>query len=1439
MTETKREASGLAPVDVPGADAPAGDGERLELRFSLCDVARRTDVRVLASSAHTVEELARSLSEHLGIRTSSSLWCRRRALELAPQLTLDAAEILWGDELLLSGDSLERMRVGDRPLLEMLVTGGPCAGQRFVLGEGTYSVGRGEDAAIQILDPSLSRRHLDLTVAGGGVTIVDLGSRNGTAVRGIALAKGEARQLHPTDEIELGRTLVRIEPISMRSAPELSVRAGRIAFNRPPRVAPGGTAFASRLSAPPGRGRKARIPLAAAVVPLLAGLLLFLFLRSPAMLAVAALSPVMALTTFLGDHRGGRRSFAKQAHDFQAELTRILDDLDRALEMEAEARRLQAPDATALRERLSTLAPSLWERRAEHPDFLGLRVGVADLPALSEVCFEPGGDVELRAHAETELVNRRRLPAVPLALDVRTAAIVGMAGARGSVEGLARWLVLQAAILHSPADLVVVAALGHDRAADWSWLKWLPHLRPQRIGLARSAVAVGRDDASDLLQALRGLRAPGQRRDQSGGEGTLPHVLVVVDEQLELDRALVSAAFAEAASRGISALWLGTTVRDLPGQATILLELDDRRSVLTATDAAAGTVEEDVSAEALDRGLAEEMARRLAPLRDVSEAAREGDIPQRVALLELIGLSPPTSDSIERRWLHWDGNLRVTVGACADGPITIDLRDEGPHALIAGTTGSGKSELLRTFVAAAAAAVPPHRLTFLLVDYKGGAAFAPCGALPHVLDTISDLDDHLAERALISLRAELTRRSSILAQWGAKDLQELERRAPDAAPPLLVIAVDEFAKLRDEVPQFVDGVVDIAQRGRSMGVHMVLAAQTLRNSFTGAMRANTNIRVALRVAEESESEDVIASPLAARIPSGSEHRGRAFVRTGKSELREFQTAYVSGLSETASRADIEIGQLDLTAPRAAPEWPSGDDDADSDLVRLAHAAGAARAGMQLPIPPPPWQPVLRERIAFEDLGELDLPAAVVAVGVVDRPHEQRQVPLLLDFPSNGNVVVFGAGNSGKSTALASTGVALSRAPAATDIAIYGIDAGGGALKALEAIPRCGAVVAVEDEERVQRLLHLLARRTERRDRASHSPGLTFLLIDDLESFSQQYNRPGTTAIYDQLLRIAAGGRSAGVHLMVSATRRAALPAALAAHFGQRLVLRMTTEDDMLALGVDARAVRGARLPPGRGFTHESHEFQLVECPPLSVGQLDARYAGAIPPAPIEVLATRVPRTSLPRAEGLRQVPIGLADLSREPAFVDLSEMHFLVVGPYRSGRSTTLETLALGLTAMPNLELHLLSPRRSPLRDCDIWTTAAIGSSDCAASVQSLLARVEAGQFDTASTVLFIDDAGEIAEAAVGAQLERLVRLGRDTGLRIVASVESGAARGLGAPWVRELRREGHGLLLQPDLLTDGDLLGTRLPRKLPAPLVAGRGFLVFGGVSELVQVAT
>jgi DNA segregation ATPase FtsK/SpoIIIE, S-DNA-T family len=1424
-----------------------GDGGRLELRITVSGRSLSQDVSVTGSESHTVDEMCEQAAQLLGHTDRQGLWCERRRRLLDPGMPLGQAGIRWGDSLVLVEPGHEPVQFDGASSVALVVTAGPCSGQRWELGHGSYRLGRAPSGDLVVADPSLSRHHLDVLVDEHGVSVADAGSANGTAMEGALLSPRSYRRMTERDELELGRTMIRMERIGGATAEQLTQRRGRLELNRPPRVNAPVEPFRVELEAPPDSARKARLPLAASLLPLAAGLLLFVLLKSPAMLAIAGLSPMMAIGSYVSERRTGNKSFERRSAEFRQRLADAVGQLDAAIVQEAAQRRALAPDAAELMARLRELSPSLWERRPKDRDFLRLRLGVADLSAHSQVVVKDGGEPGLRDHAQALLAERATVPSVPLTVDLAQTGVLGLAGSRAAVSGLARWLLLQAAILHSPGDLVILAALADESSEEWSWLKWLPHARPDRAGLQVSPATVGRLPAEQLLAEIRDLlgQRRGQARTLSGGS-TPTQLLVLIDEHTGVDRALVSAALAGAAEHGVAVVWLGGDRRNLPGQAGAIVEVREVPSVLSFTDVGSGAGSDDVSADALPSDIAHEVARLLAPLRDVGELAAGGDIPQRVGLLSLLGLLPPTAGLLEERWNGWQGELGATVGADAQGPFSFDLRDEGPHMLIAGTTGSGKSELLRTLVAAAAARMPPHRMSFLLIDYKGGAAFAPCAALPHVVDVVSDLDEHLAERALVSLNAELKRREQILAEHGAKDLLELARRRPEHAPPLLVIAVDEFAKLREEIPDFVDGVVDIAQRGRSLGVHMVLAAQTLRNAFTPAIRANTNLRVALRVADESESEDVISSPLAARIPSGERFRGRAFARTGHAELHEFQCAYISGRSSPGQLHELRLAPFELAAERPDEQSASGpaDSDADSDLTILAAAAQAAQARMGLPTPMPPWMAPLPPLLSMEALEKYDGGPGRAAIGLIDLPDAQRQDPLIVDLDACGHVAVFGGGNSGRTTALTSAALALARQATPEQLLIYGLDAASGALSSLTALPHCAGVAAAHDEERVERLFRELTRRLEAGAHSQGQPKLV-LMLDDLGAFAQRYDRPGLGSPYEQLQRVLSGGRAASVHVLLTAARRGALPAALAAHIGQRLVLRMASEEDMVAVGLDAKTIRGARLPAGRGFTQDNREFQIAVPTSGSAAMTLEQAASELwgserPPArEIELLPARVLRASLGAAERLECVPLGIADDDLKSATVDLTDMHLLVVGPYRSGRSTALATLAHGAReARQDAVLHLLAPRRSPLRELPIWDSIAASPQACAETTAALVAQLEAGESQERWMFVFVDDGGELGEAMVANQLERLVRVGRDGAVRVVAAVETGSARGLGLGWIRELRRDGHGLLLQPDLAADGDLLGVRLPRRVAAPWGPGRGFAVCRGAARLVQVA-
>ncbi|MFN7152022.1 MAG: FtsK/SpoIIIE domain-containing protein, partial [Microthrixaceae bacterium] len=473
-------------------------------------------------------------------------------------------------------------------------------------------------------------------------------------------------------------------------------------------------------------------------------------------------------------------------------------------------------------------------------------------------------------------------------------------------------------------------------------------------------------------------------------------------------------------------LWVGADASDVPAQLTRVLHVDGTSAVLADPGGATPRGEITVLDSAtLDE--VEPIARSLASIH-AARAPQDGrqDVPAAPVHLADVVAEPSLlvdADAVRARWARHSTGLSVPLAAtgndgAAPAVVSIDLVADGPHVLVAGTTGAGKSELLRTFLVSAALHHAPDRLHYLLIDYKGGAAFGALTTLPHTVGIITDLTPELARRALVSLRAEVRRREEVLA---AESLTDWSGAA-------LVVMVDEFATLANELPEFVDGLVDVAQRGRSLGVHLVLATQRPAGVVTDSIRANTTLRIALRVADEDDSRDVVESPVAASFPRDSP--GRAVLRVGPHRSVTAQVAWCGGPLQVQDPAVVHdlggtggVGGAGMaaTSTLAAPDATARTElDLAVDTIREA-ARGTTP-------PRRPWLDPLEDRVTWSDLrattGRSTTGAAGVAVGIVDRPESQDRGVLRAELARDGGVMVVGASGSGRSSTVAALARAL-------------------------------------------------------------------------------------------------------------------------------------------------------------------------------------------------------------------------------------------------------------------------------------------------------------------------------------------------------------------------------------------------------------------------------
>ncbi|MCW2715412.1 MAG: cell division FtsK/SpoIIIE [Frankiales bacterium] len=1468
----------------------------MELPLTLLapDTGARVDVLVDAENGTGLGEVAGALLDRVlpGGRDGHEGW--RVWVDGAPvpsQALLGAAPLVRGALLVVSGpqeDVPPTRRAGADTIapgreltggpVRLHVVGGPDAGAVHAMASALTALGRGEGVDLCLDDDQVSRLHCRLVDTPAGVRVHDTGSANGTTVDGDPVGE-EGTVLAPGALLRVGTSTLTVGTPPPLRAPLEPTGDGRLSFNRPPRLRSRHAPVQVVVPAPPKAPERPPVPLLAVLAPLVLGIVMWRVTGSTTFLLFTLLSPVLVVGGFITERRTGRRASRASRALWRAQREVAEQTLAAAVREDELGRRRDHPDAVEAIAAATGPGVRLWERRRSDDDLLDLRLGLADQAAR----VEAEGDLD-----EGDITAR----AVPVVVPLASAGVLGIAGPRHAGLGLARWVVAQSAVWHSPRDLSIVVLASPATAPDWEWAGPLPHCVPDDGQGCRALLGLS---AGQRAARVRELTALLEQRQRTAASRSTPvrRVLLVVDGARAL-RNLPGLAhlLAEGPAVGIHGVCVESDVRLLPEacSATAVLgtgaELEVRQPGQPGPTAAV--------ADLLSEPRARLVARALAPLRDDTRDAHGGGaLPVAARWTEAVGiaLSGGASD-VEQVLAHWGasdgGSTRVVLGQGSDGVLAVDLCDDGPHALVAGTTGSGKSELLQTLLASLALGNRPDELTFVLVDYKGGAAFGPCARLPHTVGLVTDLDGSLVERALSSLTAELTRREALLKAHGAKDLEDYRLIwavppgasghpprgvAPLASPPTLprlVLVVDEFASLAEELPDFVRGLVGIAMRGRSLGVHLVLATQRPEGVVSADIRANTNLRICLAVTRDSESRDVLDSPVAATISRSTP--GRGFVRTGHSTLSAFQAGRVGGRRPAKGPAPAvpTVEVLPAAELGDAPPRPAGDSEvegegeADTDLTLLVEACAGAAVRLGLEPQPSPWLPPLPDLVLIGDLPPVEDPLAgapgrvpPLAYGLLDLPAEQRRASLVLDLDRSSHLMVIGSPRAGRTTTLRAIAAAVAAAASADDVHLHALDFGGGGLAALAALPHTGAVVTPDQPERVDRLLTWLGAEVVRRQRVLAEAGCSGLLeqrsraapedrmphllvlLDRWEAFLAAYQDLDAGRLVDLVLRVVREGPSAGIQLVITADRSGAI-GRMGSLVEERLLLRLADRGDYAALGVPSRSVPG-ELGAGRGWSLGREpvvaQVALIDADPAGPAQAarlrrEAAVLGraARPPRRFEPLPSTVRRADLPPHPDPAVLVVGVGgdDLGAIGLDAQATGGGVLVAGPPGSGRSTALLTFSAALAPL-GLPVVAVAPRPSLLRELPGCLSDPADPGAAALLEARLVGR---------PAVLLVDDAELLLDTPLAPVLERIVRRARDTGTVVIVAGTTEDLLGCFRGFVVDLRRSRTGLLLCPQSAADGDLLGVRLSRATGGEVVPGRALLSVRGQVQPLQVA-
>ena len=1467
----------------------------MRLKFALQSGSSVVDLVATTDANATVGDLASHLNRADPARSPSLSNGHEMTLALVDgeRQTLDPRTTVT-ESGLFSGDTVTLVRAGGsfveagRAVAMVVITAGPDAGREIPLPRGTAYIGRGRGCEVTLADGSVSRRHLKLILT-DVAEVVDLGSANGITAEGQQVTRA---QLNSGDVIGLGDTELEVHLLGAASTgppPGVGVigtDGGVVSYSRSPRLAPVYPGKPYMVPELPERPRPQPFPVIALIIPIIMAVVLYAATKNVLSLLFLAMMPMMMVGQTFESRRQAKKQFEQAMVDFREDLELLVTEMHAEHERERLGRLHEHPSGMEVLMAMDSRNELLWTRRPGDPGFLELRFGTGTRLSRSTVEIPQVGRSKAEAWLEVSrtMTGIEMLEGVPVVAEPLQVGAVGVCGPRDTAVAAARSLVLQAAGLHSPAELIVLAFASTRTAPDWDFLKWLPHTSSAHSPFAARATASTApacaalaDELGDLVGSLVAAQEGKESRD-------VPFVLVVVEGDAPIERSRLVDLAERGHRAGIVVLWVAERQAMLPASCRTFLVTSQPG---VAADAFVGYVHEGaavapVFVDQISALEALHAARRLSPVVDSGVAADDiSDLPRAVSLVALTGTELMNSSTAQiERWKESrsiltgpfapavpsrkPGNLRAVVGQTGQGTLTVDLRADGPHALVGGTTGASKSELLQAWILGIAAAHSPQRVTFLLVDYKGGSAFRDCVRLPHTVGLVTDLSPHLVRRALESLSAELRFREHLLARHKAKDLVELERRGEVEAPPSLIIVVDEFAALVHEVPEFVDGVVNVAQRGRSLGLHLILATQRPAGVIKDNLRANTNLRLALRMADEADSDDVLGSSAAAFFDPGLP--GRAMLKSGPGRLTPFQTAYAGGwTSDTPPPAELTVATLTFAGEKEweLPDLQDGQEGADpgpTDIQRLVTTIREAATTAEIPPARKPWQPELQE---IYDL--VAVPTArrdnELVFGIADHPHDQEQPPISFHPDSEGNIAVYGSSGSGKSVLLRTIAIAAGFTVRGGPCQVYGLDFGNRGLAMLEQLPYVGSIVPGGDHERVVRLLRHLRRlideRAVRYSKVSSSTITEYrrlagqpdeprilVLLDGMTAFRQAYEVSGRLQYLDMVNALAGDGRPVGVHFIISVDQRSGMPQSLAAAIQRRVVLRLPTADDYAVLGVPGDVLTMAS-PAGRGLFN-GDELQVavlggssdvsVQAAAVAAFAEATRKAGGTEAPPIESLVERVTLAELPAAvDGLPV--IGVASETLGPKTFEPRGC-FMVVGPSGSGRTTALATMARSLDRFNGTaDLYLFTPRkRSELIGLGVWTSVAAGTEDVSRLAQELTAAITEDRLPhpIALVIERVDDLGGSTAENV---LTTLVKACLDNDQFVIAEGEAqffGSNFGLAGV----LKTSRSGLSLHPDGNEGHPVFRANLPALKRSELPEGRGFFVDKGRFELVQVA-
>lgn len=1205
----------------------------------------------------------------------------------------------------------------------------------------------------------VSGEHFILRSENGNIRIEDSGSTNGTYVNGrkikaSKLISGDVISIMGT-EIKLingelrfynaGRVTVKnIKDSSINVTSHMKGQTDRLAYRRSPREQDMLPYEDIILAAAPTKGQKYTKGRGMFSSLLGTGAMLGASMLtsnvSPALIAARSaslVSPVSSMASSKSSDKKRKSELEKYEAERREKYGAYIEDQKATIQKVADLQQAiitrENPDLKEVQSMLFELKRNLWERMPSDRDFMDVRIGMGyeDLCVAVKSRNESKGfqmeDDEVRDLCDYIINETKIVDNVPARLKLGQYNTVGFVGDRGKTVGLIRNMLMSLTALHCYEDVRLVGIFDEKEMPMWESLRWLPHFWDSEKQFR--AISFSRKDAHSICEVMSDIVK--QRRNalsssKTASESQVPepyYLFIFGSYDYCSMEPIIKDLCVNDPSFGISSIFLFNDLYALPKECRLIVDMDNGPSVYVKNEANKKfifTPDRPVSTPEFDA-----FARRMSAIELEGFASAEG-IPSSITFLQGFGV-----DTVEQLdvWSRWNGSrpdesLAAPIGRLAGGKtFSLDVLDGdssqghfGPHGLIAGTTGSGKSELIQTWILSMAVCYHPHDVNFVIIDYKGGGMANLMEPLPHVTGKITNIGSNIS-RSLISLNSEVKRRLNLFDAAGVNSInkyQKLYREGKVSVPlPHLIIVSDEFAELKKEEPDFMASLVSIARVGRTLGMHLVLATQKPAGVVSEEIQANAKFRLCMKVQDVNDSREMIKCPDAAKITQA----GRAYVKVGEDDYFDLFQSFYSGApylgsskafasEENRVRAVDTLGRRLKTVEDRNKKVKSDTDELTA-VTRYVCAVCEEHGIRKLN---GPWLPELPSELFYKDLGTdggFDgkewLPSQKwlsIPVGKFDSPNTQTQGLMSINFAEEGHYAIYGGPGTGKTTLLKEIVYALGMCWSPKDVNIYILDCGGWSMSVFSGMPHVGGIAFDSEEEKFAKFEKLINGEFESRKKkflrnaVSSLAGYREAVSDDMPAIIIAIDN--IVPIFDLypdmenfFVTLSREGATYGIYMIYTANSTAGVRYKVVGNIKGAVAFELVDKGDYAGIvgkldGLTLSKVQGRAFMKGTppmefqaaipvpGATERDRTLEIRN----ETERMNAAWDGPRP-RPIPVMPDEVDEGMMLTAYSQRtRIPVGIDTVDIAAAYMDLTDSYsMMITGSMHSGKSAYLKKL--------------------------------------------------------------------------------------------------------------------------------------------------------------------